>query len=181
MKKLFFWSLIRVALPCAVLLAGCTSGEVPRWDFPNEEIIISLKNGRGDNLLSPRPGSDNAFLKGISVTYNGETHNLKGIPATRADKPVLPTMNGLQLRTGWNGSAVMVFGEFSCDEGKEYRGETFTINWADGTSDEVKFDLYATPNGEEQPSIHKRTWLNKDEKGEWIVSSENTLTVIIVK
>jgi hypothetical protein len=53
------------------------------------------------------------------------------------------------------------FGEFGPNY--DYKGETFTIHWGDGTSDEVKFDLYITwKKGD--PTIHDKIWLNGEQK-----------------
>jgi hypothetical protein len=140
------------------MLAGCTEGTV-KWDYPNENVVIAVKSESGRNLLDP--GYSGNILEGITVTYNGEEYPWKIEPKTRAE-PDLPEMTGLRLSTSWDitTSYVLLFGEFSIDT-KNDRGETFTINWGDGTTSEVGFDLYATPNGKnEQPTIHKATRLD---------------------
>lgn len=55
---------------------------------------------------------------------------------------------------------VLSFGEFSPEH--QYKGETFTIHWGDGTKDVVKFDLYITWK-KQNPTIHKRLYLNDKE------------------
>ncbi|EXY94109.1 putative lipoprotein [Bacteroides fragilis str. 3998 T(B) 4] len=55
---------------------------------------------------------------------------------------------------------MLSFGEFSPEH--QYKGETFTIHWGDGTKDVVKFDLYITWK-KQNPTIHKRLYLNDKE------------------
>ncbi|MDR2894649.1 MAG: hypothetical protein LBU97_04230, partial [Alistipes sp.] len=105
----------------------------------------------------------------------GEDYPLRGVP-TRADEIDLPDFNGLTLRsTMFQGSAAMVFGEFSVDT-REYRGETFTIDWGDGTSDEISFDLFVTSNGrKDEPTLHQAIRLNGEPQ------DDQMLVVTIVK
>jgi hypothetical protein len=165
MKKLFFLPLI-----CAVMfLAGCKKEEPPRrWDYPNVSIIINVEDENGVNLLNERTaGTDCIINNKMKITYNGEEFPLK--KPTRADEPILPVMNGFRLM-GWYAEAKLSFGEFSIDT-KEYRGETFTIDWGDGTQSQVTFDLYATPNGNDQPTFHYATRLDG------VTNNETSLTV----
>jgi hypothetical protein len=75
-----------------------------------------------------------------------------------------------------NGDIALLFGEFSADTMDGYHGETIEIDWGDGTSDEIKFDLYVTymKKGAEA-AVHRKIWLNGE------LQSENQLVVEIVK
>ncbi len=66
---------------------------------------------------------------------------------------------------------VLRFGEFKTSSIDEIRGETFIIHWGDGTSDEVKFDLYVKG----RKNVVQRIWLNGK------LASDNSLVVRIVK
>ncbi len=168
MKRILFYLLPVVAV--AALSAGC--GGEQKWDYPNVEISITLEDSNGTDLLKRQsPVFDNT----ISVEYNGKTYRLSG--PTRADGPVLPEMKGLR----WRGSMFttvpnqLLFGEFAIDT-KQYHRESFTIDWGDGTRNEIEFDLYSTSNGKKgQPTLHQATWLDGVE------NSPNTLTVRIVR
>ncbi len=71
----------------------------------------------------------------------------------------MPVMKGFRLE-GYRNSAKLWFGQFSNDT-KEYRGESFTILWGDGTSSLVEFDLYPMPAaGDENPSYYQATRLD---------------------
>ncbi len=168
MKKLLFLPLI-----CLMPLAGCKDKIVVEttWDYPNVNIIIHVKDEQGINLLDERAAKLDYILdQNMTIIHDGTTYPIKKI--TRAEEPLLPVMSGFYV-LGHYAEAKLVFGEFSIDT-KEYRGETFTIDWGDGTTSEVKFDIYATPNGKnEQPTFHYATWLDGK------VNSENSLTVTV--
>ena len=168
MKKRLFYLL---PLACMVLLAGCDPEEPPqKWDYLNVNIIINVVDEQGVNLLDERASGTNWILEqNMKIIYDGTTYSLK--KTTRAENPVLPVMNGFYLQ-GYYAEAKLIFGEFSIDT-KEYRGETFTIDWGDGTTSEVKFDLYTTSNGSEQPTYHYATWLDGK------VNNETSLTVTV--
>ena len=52
----------------------------------------------------------------------------------------LPVKWALRLHKTKNGERLLTFGEFGPVE--HYKNETFTINWADGTTNTVSFNLY---------------------------------------
>jgi hypothetical protein len=167
MKKHLFYVM---ALACLIGLAGCGK---TRWDYPNENVVISVRNAAGDNLLFyPTVGK-----LGISATYDGRTYPLKNVPTRAGDGE--PVFDDLYLVIT-DYSSVITFGQFSIDT-RGYHGEEFTLNFGDGTKYEIKFDLYATSNGKkEPPTIHRTTWV-KDASGEWQVNTDNQLVVSIVK
>ncbi|MDR1671434.1 MAG: hypothetical protein LBR57_02840 [Alistipes sp.] len=187
MKKLVTLACVALSAALSALSTGCKPE--PRYDYFNTDITIFVRDKKGVNLCSPRlAGADAHILyDNVWIEYNGWKYPLAytGLPGdtpnTRATEVVKPqwTENGREpLR--WNhlmdDSACLMFGEFSIDT-KEYRGETFTIHWGDGTRSEVKFDLY--PEGSE-PSVRQATWL-KDKSGEWLLSSESSLFVTVVR
>ena len=140
MKKHFVWLLLLFPL----LLTGCYGEEDKEkdqgdyiWDFINYNIYFSVKDAAGNG--------DKSFPLENSVD-------------TRFNMP-----RPLGLRKEVLGEAkerVLSFGEFSPEH--QYKGETFTIHWGDGTKDVVKFDLYITWK-KQNPTIHKRLYLNDKE------------------
>lgn len=178
MKKLLLYFLTPV---CAFILAGC--GPKTKWDYPNSNISIIVRDAAGRNLCNPNgSGFDCILPDGITITYNGVEYDLyiPGVSPTRATEPDMPkwTEDG-RKPFRWNersdDGAMLQFGEFSVDT-KNYRGETFTIDWGDGTRSEVTFDLYATSNGKKkQPTVHQATWVDGE------VNSGTSLIVNIVK
>ena len=165
MKRILFYLLPAVAV--VALLAGCKK---PKWDYPNTEIGITLFDAEGNDKLTRW---SSVFDNDITIEYNGETYSLIG--PTRAAGPELPVMKGVR----WKESITSVpnqllFGEFSVDT-KQYRKESFTIDWGDGNRNEIEFDLYTTSNGrKKQPTIHEATWVDG-------VENSNTLVVRIVR
>lgn len=153
MKKLF----IILILP--LVFSVCTK----KWDIVPGTISIIVKNATGDNLLDP-DFEGNILDNEIYVEYDGETYTLdENAVETRA----IPAIwYGLRYAEA---AKRLWFGQFST--GADYRGEIFTINWGDGTSDEIKFDLFTRGSH----NVKKKIWLNGE------LQSENDLVVTIVK
>lgn len=147
MKKL-----VIALVACMALPTGCGEKIEKRWDYPNVDVVISVVDAYGTDLLT----FGNLLRNNIVVTYEGTRYRLPSI--ARAAEPVLPEWTGLTLDVSRDPN-ILRFGQFSIDT-RDYRGETFTIDWGDGTSNEIKFDLYATPNGNDQPTIHEATWVD---------------------
>ena len=133
---------------CLLLLVGCDPEEPPqRWDYLNMIIKIRVVNAYGENMLDDRV-IGNLRENKVTISYNGEKFAMK-FGDTRAEtEPKLPEWYGLRLY-GWYEDAELSFGEFSIDT-KEYRGESFTIDWGDDTTSTVAFrclfsDKYKTP------------------------------------
>ncbi len=159
MSKLF------VILGALFVFCSCE----PRiWDFNNPDICIFVKNDKGDNLFDADV-EGNILDYDITVDYNGETYSISHTRATHA------RWLGLRVEAYNNildDTPVLKFGEFKTTSGSDsYHGEKFTINWGDGTSDEVKFDLYI----QGRHNVKKKIWLNGE------LRSENSLDVTIVK
>ncbi len=167
MKRVLFYLLPAVAV--VALSAGCGK---QNWDHPNTDISITLWDGDGVDLLQRNsPVLENE----IKIEYNGQTYRLS--PVTRADGPVLPEMRGLRLRRSSYVDVpnMLLFGEFSVDT-RQYRKESFTIDWGDGTRNVIEFDLYSTSNGKKKdPTVHEATWVDGVE------NSANTLSVRIIR
>ncbi len=147
MKKFSIFAILTV-----ILFTGC--GELPTWDFFNTDISIVIRDEGGNNVLD--------LSKNIKIVYDGKTYVMENPEQPTRAEIVKPEWKGLR----WNGSlgdnAMLLFGEFSADT-KNYRGETFTINWGDGTSDEITFDLYVTVEGKGRKAkavVHQATWVN---------------------
>ncbi len=166
MKRLYLLPLV-----CAVLLAGCKE---QLWDYPNEEISITVVNAQGKDLLFEENDGD-ILGNNISIDYNGKNYTRQ--PYTRAAVPPNPPKwKGFRVKTSiyTHTKGALVFGEFSVDT-KGYRGESFTINWGDGTTSEVTFDLYATSNGKKkEPTIHRSIWLDGELQSDQVLAVEVT-------
>ena len=160
MKNYFVWLLLLLPL----LATGCYGEEEKEdgpgdyiWDFINYNIYFSVKDAAGANLLDPQVSS-NLLANEITVEYEGKTFPLENSVDTRFN---MPRSLGLRKELlGKEKKRVLSFGEFSPEH--QYKGETFTIHWGDGTKDVVKFDLYITWK-KQNPTIHKRLYLNDKE------------------
>jgi hypothetical protein len=156
----------------AVSFASCE--KETKWDHYNSDITIFVKNSAGENLCSPSEwghvlwypsdkGTTGQRKTSPSIEYKGQTitlapTGLEGDPQTRSATRAgdgMPEWKGFRWNEGYGDVAALVFGQFSVDT-KQYRGETFTINWADGTNSVVVFDFYTTSNGKkEKPTFHE--------------------------
>ncbi|MDR0907837.1 MAG: hypothetical protein LBM63_04445 [Rikenellaceae bacterium] len=145
MKRLVLISLLFV-------FATCDIQDDRIWDFNNPNVCFFVKNAAGENLLDPNV-EGNILDNEITVDYNGQVFGMDSVQ-TRALPPVWYGLRVEPYSDVLDGTPVLKFGEFSPVE--DYHGETFTINWGDDTSDEVKFDLYI----KREPNVIKSLWFN---------------------
>ncbi len=151
-----------------VMLAVMSLVSCKTWDFVNPDVCIMIMDDSGNNLLDP-DAEVNILSNNITVDYDGQTHSLL---RTRDSGPA--RWQGLRIEpySSSNNSPVLKFGEFKTTSGSSsYRGEVFTINWGDGTSDEVQFDLYVRGTH----NVIEKIWLNGE------LQSDDSLVVTIVK
>ncbi len=148
----------------SVLFAACETKEGGD-SYGGWSVSFAVENAAGDNLLDS--GFEGNILgQEIFAEYEGEIFPLHEAVETRA----LPPAEWYGLRYGaWGGNPVrMQFGEFSAS--KNYRDERFTIDWGDGTTTEVKFDLFVRGG-----RVRRTLWID----GELV--SEDSLVATIVK
>jgi hypothetical protein len=149
--------------------------------------MIDLRDSNGYSWFDAyRPDGDMRNNR-VMITYNGATYFLSyDDPNTRAVQH-LPEWNEngrnpFQLRGYFESEYEKVwlwFGEFSVDT-KNYRGESFTIDWGDGSTSVVKFDFYATAKKRrDEPVVHKAIWVESG-LGEG-TRSDKSLTLYLEK
>ena len=148
-----------------LMLAGC---EKPKWDYFNTDITIDIRDSNGWSWFDSRRPGGNMRNNDVEIFYDGAYYDLVFLdPNTRATERDLPEWDEdgrdpFRLKGYFETETSkirLLFGEFSVDT-KNYRGESFTIDWGDGTSSVVKFDLYASSNGrKKQPTIHEAIWV----------------------
>jgi hypothetical protein len=102
-------------------------------------------------------------------------------PVTRATMAV---WEGLRIGKyygyqGDSGTPALLFGEFRTST-DGFHGETFIIDWGDGTHSAVMFDLYVTwsrskNKGREEPTVHKKIWIDGK------LQSDDSLVAVIEK
>lgn len=121
----------------APLFTGCETHDLEvDYDY-NRNVGIVVKNATGEDLLDPNV-EDNILSDDITVEYNGETYLLSEDTGTHyfGDGPYLtigPYSYG-------DKTTVLRFGAFRDEE----EDRQFTINWGDGTSNEVVFNYTVT-------------------------------------
>ncbi len=139
------------------------------------DVVILVYNANGDNLLDP-DFEGNILDNNITIEYEDEVYaimtNNEEETATRALPP--PEWYGLRLHYSERfDTHELLFGEFG-----RCLGNVITINWGDGTSDEVKFDFdveYKGSGKKYRPYVYLRAWLNGE------LQSDDSLVVEIVK
>lgn len=142
----------RLCLLCVPLALGALSGcseeveyEMPIYDFVNPSVCFFVSDAAtGVDLLDPDEAGT-ILGQPIAVTYDGKryevTTDARSVPMTRATMPRplalrLEGANEYDRIKGYH----LAFGEFS--PSRNYRDQSFTIDWGDGTSTKVEFDLY---------------------------------------
>lgn len=183
MGKIMKHLVLRLPALVALLSAFCTgcseSEEGMLWDFVSPSVCFYVTDMRtGENLLDP-DGVRTILGNAITVTYRGKTYEMSvgesacPLPGTR-DLPSRPLALRLEKQDdlgngfGWH----LAFGEFNPNSG--LHGETFVIDWGDGTQDEVKFDLYIEWRSPKDPRIHSPLSFNGEDRGEgyyeaWVI------------
>jgi hypothetical protein len=159
------------------MFIACGEGEekTPIWDVMSAvDVVISVENANGNNLLDP--DYEGNIIDDITIEQDDKVYTIKQAGtdslATRALPP--PQWYGLRLFYDQHSSeTVLLFGEFG-----RCHGKTFTINWGDGTSDEIMFDFYVEMEGrkkDQEPHVYLKIWLNGE------LQSDDSLVVTIVK
>lgn len=126
-------------------------------DYRNEAIVFTVEDADGADLLDPYR-EDNVCNTGIEIKYGGESY--------RADwwgpSYLPPRKLALRMDTdSETGRGILSFGDFS--PLRNYRGETFSIDWKNGRTDEVSFDLYVEPGDAGVPTVRRALKLNGEE------------------
>lgn len=138
-----------LGVPLALgVLAGCSEEveyEMPIYDFVNPSVCFFVSDAAtGVNLLDPDE-PDAILGRPIAVTYGGKRYEVAAgavaAPATRATMPRplalrLEGVNEYDRIKGYH----LAFGEFDPTDG--LKGQSFVVDWGDGTSTKVEFDLY---------------------------------------
>ncbi len=177
-------------LPLAIVLALATScdkeeTEEPMiWDFVCHSVrFFVLDSATGANLLDP-DAEHNLLDRPIAVVYKGVRYEVEEAqyaqPVPMADTRLLPP-KPLALRwfsyipqyiSGrWEkveGKYCLEFGEFSPID--DWHGEEFTIEWGDGTSNTVRFDLYIIWRHVNDPQVFTPLWLDGAPHDGWSIS-----------
>ena len=133
-------------------LAGCSEEveyEMPIYDFVNPSVCFFVSDAAtGVNLLDPDE-PDAILGRPIAVTYGGKRYEVAGAvwindvrAAFDADKNARPLALRLEGANEYDRikGYHLAFGEFDPTDG--LKGQSFVVDWGDGTSTKVEFDLY---------------------------------------
>ena len=131
------------------------------WDFTTFNVNFFVSDKEGNDLINP-DSKENILKNDITVTYNDKEYKYKN------ENKITPRLNlpaELAIRTFYYNSIdkfYIAFGEFTPID--NLKNETFTIDWGDGTKDEIKFDLYITWESPTEPIVHKKLYINDKEE-----------------
>lgn len=168
--KKFFSIFISIAI--LLMISACsgddnTSEELPLNHPLPFNFLFIVQDADGNDLLDAKtPG--NILSQPIKAIYNGKELPLdsmkdKWVPAN----PIEINFSGLTLQEGGD-SYYLEFGLF--DSLKDYKNETFIIDWGDGSTTTVTFSRYydRTPTGEKK-DFHYEVLVNgKQKETDWI-------------
>ena len=164
---------------CNVLLAmvvitmsACSNNDNTAEELPLNHplpfnFLFIVQDADGNDLLDAKtPG--NILSQPIKAIYNGKELPLdsmkdKWVPAN----PIEINFSGLTLHEGGD-SYYLEFGLF--DSQKDYKNETFIIDWGDGSTITVTFSRYynRAPTGEKK-DFHYEVLVNgKQKETDWI-------------
>lgn len=135
------------------------------WDFNNTTILIKVQNAQGVDLLNPQE-SGNITGNTIKAIYNNKVYVLDADVSLPQTKSNMPKWSGLYTYEN-KGNYYLAFGEFSPEN--DYHGESFTIDWGDGTVDNVSFDFFITWKKKE-PTVHFANYINGKEVKEVLIT-----------
>lgn len=138
--------------------SSCNNDNDTIWDFVNYSIEFTVDN---EDILN-----DKEFLSKIRIIYNGkeyayseENNENFHTKATYCYPLAIRCYN--QNYDKDKTIRVLGFGEFRPNN--NYKNQKFTIDWGNGRTDEIRFDIYITwKKGD--PTVHKRRKLNGEKK-----------------
>lgn len=146
-------------LPLALgLLATCDDGPADDmiWDFACYEMRVEVVDEAGNDLLNPATAG-NILDDSVRVVYGGVSYSRDtNLIQTRYLPPAPLALRYYKVET--TGQYRMAFGEFTPTD--DHENDAFTIEWGDGTADKVAFDCYISWDGDNQPTVHKKIYLN---------------------
>ena len=150
--KKFFSIFISIAI--LLMISACSGDDNTAEELPLNHplpfnFLFIVQDADGNDLLDAKtPG--NILSQPIKAIYNGKELPLdsmkdKWVPAN----PIQINFSGLTLHEGGD-SYYLEFGLF--DSQKDYKNETFIIDWGDGSTTTVTFSRYydRTPTGEKK-------------------------------
>ena len=122
------------------------------WDIAPVDISFKVCDAAGNDLLNP--ATEGAILEqDIQVIFNDISYP-RDVDMSNT-RYYLAVLSGLKTAKIDNQN-VLTFGEFSGDENQS---KTFTVDWGDGTTDEIKFD-HEFEMKRNKPKRHTTIYLN---------------------
>ena len=130
---------IFLGLPLALFaLTACEDEpeEFLIWDFTCYSMEMEVSDEAGNDLLDPA-NADNILGDSIRVLYNGEIYSLDTASITTRFN--MPQPLALRYYQDYDTHKYrLAFGEFTPED--DFKNESFTLDWGDGTTDEISFD-----------------------------------------
>lgn len=157
--KFFIYTLFAVVV--SLSSASCTDDEDNPYidaDITPIGFELYVNDANGTSMLDTTAYAD--FIKNTSVTYAGKEFHVVKLEDLTNSRLYLPVFYGLILVSGSEGSPFLFFGEF--DGAYVTDNESFTINWGDGTSDDISYSNYININGK-LIDVKRRYYVNGTE------------------
>lgn len=119
----------------SIILTSCEEKGFWCHDVSPFDINMIIEDADGNNLLNPE--FEGNIIDEMTITYNDETYKIDNTKEKIATRALPSEFYGLRHLCSDNGRHFITFGNFVGEH--NYKEEKITINWGDGTSDEVTF------------------------------------------
>lgn len=151
----------------AMFMAGCYGGNNDNypcdmiWDLYPMNITFSAADADGNDLLDPE--SNLNILDKITVQYRNKTYTVGEKDESMHTRAYKPHWEGLSTEYSERHECYLLrIGEFGPDGGGHHN-DKLTINWGDGTKDEITFDFYVTWSKCE-PDVYSKFQVNGEKQ-----------------
>lgn len=135
MKKKTNILLLTLLAFSSIILTSCEEKGFWCHDVSPFDINMIIEDADGNNLLNPE--FEGNIIDQMTLTYNDETYKIDNTKENIATRALPSEFYGLRHFCCDNGRHFITFGNFVGEH--NYKEEKITINWGDGTSDEVTF------------------------------------------
>ncbi|WP_302604488.1 hypothetical protein [uncultured Alistipes sp.] len=178
-----FFTLCMVA--AFALSIGCekTPEEEMIWDFSPFSVSFSVSDAEtGADLLDP-DSERNILGQEIAVVYNGARYQVV-LPESPDWGPktrfLMPQPLALRLMRSYtltevNGEWRKIYGTYRLEFGEftpvdDWHGQELTMEWGDGSTNAVRFDLYIKWKRVNDPEVLSPIWFDGVQQSDWHIA-----------
>ncbi|MCM1151316.1 MAG: hypothetical protein NC209_06770 [Alistipes sp.] len=180
--KRFFAACLTAA---CFLWVGCDEEpeDIWVWDFATFSVGFFVCDAETDADLLDPASEHNILGQPIAVVYAGTRYEV--VPdessVAAATRFLMPKPLALRLVRSYTyheeddggltktyGPYCLDFGEWTPEDG--WHGQEFTIEWGDGSSNTVRFDLYIEWKKKNDPAVLAPIWFDGERQDDWCIT-----------